>query len=109
MADPDYSGMDRWRADQEKNLAPLRGEGGGGTSGPMEPRIIALEEGFKRIEQKLDRLGSDIADVKSDVKSLVPDLAELKGQVRAMPTAIQLLLAVVAIFTASGMLRYFGH
>ncbi|UZE51878.1 hypothetical protein ONR75_15705 [Rhodopseudomonas sp. P2A-2r] len=73
----------------------LNSGGGGGTFDPMEPRVAALEKSFDRIEKKLD--------------GLVTDVAEMKGQLKAMPTAIQLLLAVVAIFTASGMLRYFGH
>jgi hypothetical protein len=61
----------------------------------MEHRVAALEKGFERIEGKLD--------------GLVKDVAELKGRVNAMPTTMQLLLFVVAIFTASGLLRYFGH
>lgn len=69
--------------------------GGGSTYDPMEPRVAALEKAIDRIEKKLD--------------GLVIDTAEMKGQLKAMPTTIQLLLAVVAIFTASGMLRYFGH
>lgn len=73
----------------------LKGGGGDGTLDDMEHRVATLEKGFERIEKKID--------------GLVTDVAEIKGQLKAMPTAIQLLLAVVAIFTASGMLRYFGH
>jgi hypothetical protein len=75
--------------------ATLKGGGGDGTYEVMEHRVAALEKGFERIEKKLD--------------GLITDVSEIKGQLRAMPTTVQLLLAVVAIFTASGVLRYFGH
>lgn len=52
----------------------LKSSGGGGTYDDMEPRVIALEEGLKRIEGKID--------------TLVERTFEMKGQLSAMPSAV---------------------
>lgn len=66
-----------------------------GTFDDMERRVAALERGFERIETKLD-------DLKNGV-------SEIKGQLKQMPSSLQLITAVVAIFIASGLLKYFSH
>jgi hypothetical protein len=59
--------------DRRERRDPLKTGGGGGTFDPMEARVAILEEGFKRIELKLDKL--------------VESVAEMKGQLSAMPSA----------------------
>ena len=59
--------------DRRERRDPLKATGGGGTFDPMEARVAILEEGFRRIELKLDQL--------------VESVAELKGQLSAMPSA----------------------
>lgn len=57
----------------------LEGGGGGDHTGGMDigPRVAALE--------------GDMKEVKTDLKSLVKDVAELKGRIMSMPTTWQLL------------------
>jgi hypothetical protein len=93
----------------------------------MDQRVAALEKSVESINGKLDKMaldfaemkgtlkglasGADVAELKSALKNLASatELAEIKGRVNAMPTTIQLAGFVIAIFVASGMLRYFGH
>lgn len=69
--------------------------GGGGTYDDMEARVAALE--------------ADMKEIKADVKAARNDLSYLRGKADAMPTTIQLILFCVAIFTAAGITRFFGH
>lgn len=78
-----------------KDSSHLSTGGGDGTYDPMEPRVAALEKAFDRIDGKMD--------------ALIKDVAEIKGRINAMPSTIQLLAFVVAIFVAAGILKYFGH
>lgn len=79
-----------------KDGAPpgLKSGSSDGTFDDMERRVAALERGFERIETKLD-------DLKNGV-------SEIKGQLKQMPSSLQLITAVVAIFIASGLLKYFA-
>lgn len=52
--------------------APLNDGGGGGTFGGMEARVAQLEK--------------DMSEVKSDVKTLLVDTAEIKGRLAHAPT-----------------------
>lgn len=61
------------------------------------------------MEARVKRLEEDFRELRSDVKATRLDIAEIKGRIAAMPTTIQLAGFVVAIYVASGMLRYFGH
>ena len=61
----------------------------------METRVKALEDRFEKMDSKLD--------------ILIKDVSYLKGKVDAMPSTLQLLGFVVAIFVAAGVTRYFGH
>jgi hypothetical protein len=82
-------------AEQETRRGTLPPGDGGGTSDRMEARVGRLEE--------------DMKEVKGDLKTLLRDTAEMKGRLNAMPTTIQLIAFVVAIFAAAGLLKYFGH
>lgn len=47
-------------------------------------------------------------DAKLDTKAGASDLAEVKGKVGNLPTTIQILGFVVAIFVAAGAFRFFA-
>lgn len=84
---------------------PLHGGGGGGTFDDMDAiwkKLADHENRFDRIDAKLDNLLKGQTDIRVEV-------AEVKGRLAAMPTTIQLLGFVVAIFVAAGILKYFGH
>ncbi|WP_315729142.1 hypothetical protein [Bradyrhizobium sp. SZCCHNS2015] len=73
----------------------LKGGGGDGTFDDMERRVTALEKAFEKVDSKLD--------------TIIKDTSFLRGKVDAMPSTLQLLGFVVAIFVAAGVTRYFGH
>jgi hypothetical protein len=73
----------------------LKGGGGGGTYDGMEARVAALEKVFEKVDTKLD--------------TIIRDMSYLKGKVDAMPSTLQLLGFVIAIFVAAGVTRYFGQ
>jgi hypothetical protein len=75
--------------------SPLNSGGGGGTYDGMEPRVAALE--------------ADMKEIKADLKKVLVDLSYLRGKADAMPTTVQLIGFVIAIFVAAGIARYFGH
>ena len=77
------------------DASPLNSGGGGGNYGDMEPRVAALE--------------ADMKEIKADLKKVLVDLSYLRGKADAMPTTVQLIGFVVAIFVAAGVARYFGH
>ena len=73
-------------------------------------------EAFDPMDFRIERLEGDMAEVKSDIKALRvdvglmrADMSYIRGRLDAMPTTIQLLGFVIAIFIASGLTRYFGH
>lgn len=68
--------------------ATLKGGGGDGTFGDMEQRVTALEKGFDRIERKIDGLVTDVAEMKGQLKAAPTAIAfgELKGRVDSLPT-----------------------
>lgn len=74
-------------------VASLKTGGGGGTFDDMEVRVQRLED--------------DMKEVKSDLKALRVDVAEMKGMMKAMPTTLQLIAFAVAVFVAAGLTRYF--
>lgn len=78
----------------ERQHADLRSGGGGGTSDGMEQRVGRLEE--------------DVKELKADMKAIRIDLAEIKGRLFSMPTTLQLIAFAIAVFVASGLLRYFA-
>lgn len=81
--------------DAERNArSTLKSGDGGGTYDAMEARVKNLE--------------NDMSDVKSDLKAMRSDLSYIRGRLDSMPTTIQLLMFVIAIFVAAGLTRYFG-
>lgn len=60
--------------------------GGGGTYEDMEARVKRLEEDGK--------------DIRSDLKAIRLDLAEMKGRLNSMPTTWQMVGFVVALAVA---------
>ena len=73
-------------------------------------------EAFDPMDFRIDRLEGDMAEVKADIKALRvdvgllrADMSYIRGRLDAMPTTIQLLGFVIAIFVAPGLTRYFGH
>lgn len=80
----------------------LKSGGGDGTFDGMEARVARLEEDMKEVR-------ADLKAIRGDLTGLKTDIAELKGYVRALPTTLQLIGFIVAIFVAAGLTRYFGH
>jgi hypothetical protein len=73
-------------------------------------------EAFDPMDFRIERLEGDMAEVKADIKALRvdvgllrADMSYIRGRLDAMPTTIQLLGFIIAIFVASGLTRYFGH
>jgi hypothetical protein len=66
--------------------SPLKSGGGGGTFDDMETRVKRLEDDGK--------------ELRSDLKSILRDLSELKGRIYAMPTTWQMVGFVVALILA---------
>ena len=63
---------------------------------------------FDHMEQRVARLEEDMKEVRSDLKAMRSDLSEIKGRLNAMPTTIQLIGFVIAIFVAAGVTKMFG-
>ncbi|MBN9601844.1 MAG: hypothetical protein J0G33_02825 [Afipia felis] len=97
--------LDDYRRSGSREAEPaLKSGGGGGTFDGMEPRVAALEKGFERIEKKLDTLLTDVAEMKGQLKGMPSAIAfgELKGRVDSLPTTAKvasLLGIAVAIVT----------
>lgn len=72
----------------------LKKTSGDGTSGGM-------------LEARVARLEDDMKEVKGDIKAMRTDLSYIRGKVDAMPTTLQLIAFVVAIFAAAGIARFF--
>jgi hypothetical protein len=71
----------------------LKAAGGGGAFDPKEARVAILEEGFKRIELKLDKLVESVAEIKGQLSAMpsAETFGEIKrslGKLEGMPTAI---------------------
>lgn len=83
----------------------LSGGGGDGTSGGMNElrtRVAVLEQAHGRYSKDMELLLREMQALRSDV-------ADMKGYIRALPTTLQLLGFVVAVFAAAGVTRLFGH
>jgi hypothetical protein len=83
----------------------------------MEARVRALEsivsdirDDLKAMRQELANLKQDVADLKATMFKVQLDLAEVKGRTSQMPTLIQLVTVVIAIWgMAFATLRFAGH
>ncbi|WP_412033042.1 hypothetical protein ACLIR7_03665 [Nitratireductor aquimarinus] len=72
----------------------LKSGGGDGTFDGMDARIKRLEDDFR--------------EIKGDLKTLVKDVAEIKGKVSALPTTLQLIGFVLAVLAIAGLAKYFA-
>jgi septal ring factor EnvC (AmiA/AmiB activator) len=85
--------------------------GKGGGSGPEDPmlegRVAALETRLDQIEGKVDRIDAAlqrlepaIRDIGSKISDLNARVAGVEGHLRAMPTFIQLVVALISTWAA---------
>lgn len=91
--DPPYS---RFDSAMVVDLAPHYDGGSGGPPGGPE------------LETRVKRLEDDMKEIKGDLKTLVKDIAEMKGRLSAMPTTWQLIGMVLAIMGATFAFIRFG-
>ena len=83
-------------------------KGGGGTEDPMlETRVAALEAKIGQIDSKIDRIESAlqrlepaIRDIASKFSDLNARVAGVEGHLRAMPTFLQLAVALISTWAA---------
>ena len=61
------------------------------------------------MDARVDRLEDDMKELRANLKAIRSDLQYVRGRLDAMPTTIQLLGFMVAIFAAAGVTRLFGH
>jgi hypothetical protein len=91
-----------WSGDDDPLPAgSLAAGGGSGNIGGMEARVAALEADMKEVK-------SDLKAMRADMSLMQKDVAYIRGRLDSMPTSIQLLGFVIAIFVAAGLTRYFG-
>ena len=76
-----------------KDISHLKSGGGGGTFDGMEPRIIALETSLKHVQ-------GDVAELRSDMKTVLSRLSVIDGKLSNLPTTWQMIFAIVGPFTA---------
>lgn len=73
-------------------------------------------EASDRPDSEIDRSKEDVAEFRADISAMRADIHAMcddtkyiRSRLDAMPTKIQLLGFIIAIFVASGLTRYFGH
>jgi hypothetical protein len=81
--------------------------GGGSYDDPMEARLTRVEDILVRLEPAVGRIDAAVTKLTDSVHKVEIDLAELKGRVSQLPTTLQLLGFIIAIFAAAGPLKYF--
>lgn len=79
---------------EDEKRKNLKSGGGDGTFDGMDARIKRLEDDFR--------------EIKGDLKTLVKDVAEIKGKVSALPTTLQLIGFVLAVLAIAGLAKYFA-
>ncbi|MBM3605106.1 MAG: hypothetical protein FJX25_10220 [Alphaproteobacteria bacterium] len=90
----DITGQKRTLEDYIDALSPsLKSGDGGGTFDPMEQRVARLEE--------------DMREVKADLRSLVKDVAEIKGKISNLPGWGGLIAITGFIVAAVGLMLRF--
>jgi hypothetical protein len=75
----------------------------------MEARLTRVDDILVRLEPAVGRIDSTVTKVSECVHKVEIELAELKGRVSQLPTTLQLIGSIVAIFAAAGLLKYFSH
>lgn len=61
------------------------------------------------IKEELAAVKSEVKAQRADMGKMREDMSYVRGRQDYMPTTIQLLGFIIAIFVASGLTRYFGH
>ncbi len=61
------------------------------------------------MKTRVSRLEDDMTELKADMKTVLKDLAYLKGKVDTLPATLKLIGFAAAVFIAAGIARYFGH
>ncbi|HEX2150909.1 MAG TPA: hypothetical protein VHG31_02785 [Stellaceae bacterium] len=75
----------------------------------MEARIRALEEIVVNIRSDLADIRSELKAMRQDIAKLAIDVARVNGRVSQMPTLLQLITVVIAIWgMAFATLRFAG-
>jgi hypothetical protein len=75
----------------------------------MEARVTALGSAVGEILAELRAMRQDMAELKSTTRKMELDLARMDGRVSQMPTLIQLVTVVIAIWgMAFATLRFAG-
>lgn len=80
-----------WPPPSSADETPLQSGDGGGTFNGMEARVKRLED--------------DMREVKTDLKTLIRDVSEIKGRVANMPSTWQMIgisAGLIGIVIASG-------
>jgi chromosome segregation ATPase len=76
----------------------------------IRQEVAALVGGLNSLRQDVTKLAQDVTKLTQDVRKLTVDLARIDGRVSQMPTLIQLITVVVAIWgMAFATLRFAGH
>jgi chromosome segregation ATPase len=76
----------------------------------IRQEVAALVGGLNSLRQDVTKLAQDVTKLTQDVTKLTVDLARIDGRVSQMPTLIQLITVVVAIWgMAFATLRFAGH
>jgi hypothetical protein len=92
-------------------VVPFPSDSGDDGSGPEDPkleeRVGALETRFGQIESKVDRIDAAlqrlepaIGDIASRSADLNAKVAGVEGHLRAMPTFVQLVVALISTWAA---------
>jgi chromosome segregation ATPase len=72
--------------------------------------LNSLRQDVTKLAQDVTKLTQDVTKLTQDVTKLTVDLARIDGRVSQMPTLIQLITVVVAIWgMAFATLRFAGH
>lgn len=97
MVTPDYSLLEKLRKGGGNfggGAPPLPPGGDGPTFGDMEHRVARLED--------------DMREIRSDLKALRVDMAEMKGRVASLPTTWQMITLVFGILGGAFVIIRFG-
>jgi chromosome segregation ATPase len=99
----------------------LETQGGGGSVGPtLDQRVSAVERRVERIESKIDRIDEALRRIESALKELASDSKELRkqlgdlsvrvasveGQLKNLPTVLQLFLALITTWSAGAAIVF---
>ncbi len=68
-----------------------------------------MEDILVRLEPAVGRIDTAVTKLTDSVHKVEIDLAELKGRILQLPTTLQLLGFVVALFVAAGLMTHFFH